>query len=155
MRRPKTGGPRELRIVRMGRDYFGAYLACAGTRPRGGDLIDPHYRKVAPLIPLALTCEIPERIGFDGGVLRPLDREAVRAAARRLKQVGCQAIAICFLFSFLRDDHEPDAAEIIRSECPDIRVSQKARLYNPCARNELSPFSQEGTMAQALRARPL
>jgi N-methylhydantoinase A len=103
--------------------FRAVYPARAGTRPRGGDLIDPHYRKAAPLIPLALTCEIPERIGFDGRVLRPLDREAVRAAARRLKQVGCQAIAICFLFSFLRDDHERDAAEIIRSECPDIRVS--------------------------------
>ncbi|MPZ59580.1 MAG: hydantoinase/oxoprolinase family protein [Rhizobiales bacterium] len=108
--------------------FRAVYPARAGTRPRGGDLIDPRYRKAAPLIPLALTCEIPERIGFDGRVLRPLDRDAVRAAAQRLKREGCQAIAICFLFSFLSDDHEREAAEIIRSECPDIRVSRSSEV---------------------------
>jgi N-methylhydantoinase A len=108
--------------------FRAVYPARAGTRPRGGDLIDPRYRKAAPLIPLALTCEIPERIAFDGRVLRPLDRDAVRTAAQQLKLEGCQAIAICFLFSFLCDDHEREAAEIIRSECPNIRVSRSSEV---------------------------
>jgi hypothetical protein len=32
-----------------------------------------------------------------------------------------------------------------------LRSSQKARLCNPCLRNELSPFSQEGHRADTLR----
>src|SRR3972149_94531 len=46
--------------------YRAVYLGRSGTRPRGADLIDPGYRKAASLIPLWLTCELPERIGFDG-----------------------------------------------------------------------------------------
>jgi N-methylhydantoinase A len=122
--------------------FRAVYPARAGTRPRGGDLIDPRYRKAAPLIPLALTYEIPERIGFDGRVLLPLDRDAVRAAAQRLKREGCQAIAICFLFSFLCDDHERAAAEIIRAECPDIRVSRSSEVL-PVIRE----FSRLSTVA--------
>jgi N-methylhydantoinase A len=108
--------------------FRAVYLARAGTRPRGGDLIDPAYRKAPPLVPLSLTYEVPERIGFDGRVLRPLDRDAVRAAAQRLKEEGCRSIAICFLFSFLRDNHEREAAEIIRVECPDVRISLSSEV---------------------------
>jgi len=103
--------------------FRAVYMARAGTRPIGSDLIDPAYRKSPPLIPLSLTCEIPERVGFDGKVTLPLDREAVRAAAERLSSKGCRSVAICFLFSFLHDGHEREAAEIIRETCPDMRVS--------------------------------
>ena len=108
--------------------YRAVYPGRSGTRPRGADLIDPGYRKAAPLIPLALTCEIPERIGFDGKVMQPLDREAVRAAAKRLKAEGCTSIAICFLFSFLRDDHEREAARIVRAEFPEARLSLSSEV---------------------------
>ena len=108
--------------------YRAVYPGRPGTHPRGADLIDPGYRKAAPLIPLWLTCEIPERIGFDGKVMQPLDREAVRAAAKRLKAEGCTSIAICFLFSFLRDDHERAAAEIVRAEFPEARLSLSSEV---------------------------
>jgi len=108
--------------------YGAVYPARSGTRPRGADLIDPGYRKAPALIPPALTCEIAERIGFDGKVARPLDRDAVRAAARRLREAGCDSIAICFLFSYLRDDHEREAADIIRAEYPEVRLSLSSQV---------------------------
>ncbi len=108
--------------------FRAVYPARSGTRPRGADLIDPAYRKAQPLIPLALTEEIPERVGFDGRQMRPLDRDAVRAAARRLQAAGCQSIAICFLFSFLDDTHERGAAAIVREECPGVRVSLSSEV---------------------------
>ena len=34
-------------------------------------------------------------------VLKPLDEDAVRRAARELRDSGVESIAVCFLFSFL------------------------------------------------------
>ena len=54
-----------------------------------------------------------------GEVLEPLDEEGVRQAVRELKEAGVQAIAICFLFSYLDPAHEARALAIVREEYPD------------------------------------
>lgn len=108
--------------------FRAVYPARSGTRPRGADLIDPRYHKAEPLIPLSLTCEIPERLAFDGSELEPLDHDAVRAAARKLQAAGCEAVAILFLFSFVNDAHEKAAAAIVRAECPRMRVSVSSEV---------------------------
>jgi N-methylhydantoinase A/oxoprolinase/acetone carboxylase beta subunit len=67
---------------------------------------------------------VRERVGApDGRVLAPLDEEAVRAAARTLRERGVESIAICFLFSFLNPAHERRAAEIVAEEVPGVHVS--------------------------------
>ena len=67
---------------------------------------------------------VAERItGPDGAVATPLDEDAVRAAAHQLWDAGVEAIAVCFLFSFLNPVHERRAAEIVRAACPDAFVS--------------------------------
>ena len=53
------------------------------------------------LVPGALRREVPERVAASGEVLVPLDEDAVRREADLLASEGVQAIAICFLFSFL------------------------------------------------------
>lgn len=58
-----------------------------------------------------------------GDVLTPLDEDGVRAAALALKADGVQAIAICFLFSYLNSEHERRAREIVEEICPDIFVT--------------------------------
>ena len=40
-------------------------------------------------------------------------------AVRELKEAGVQAIAICFLFSYLDPAHEARAMEIVREEYPE------------------------------------
>jgi N-methylhydantoinase A len=103
--------------------FRAVYPAQTGARPVGRDLIDPAYRKAELLIPQARTFEIVERIGAQGQIVTPLDRDGVRQAARKLAALGCTSIAICFLFAFLRNDHEREAAAIVREELPDVRVS--------------------------------
>jgi N-methylhydantoinase A/oxoprolinase/acetone carboxylase beta subunit len=67
---------------------------------------------------------VPERVGPpDGEVLVPLDEAAVRTAARRLKEAGVEAVAVCFLFSFLNPSHERRVAEILREEMPGTYLS--------------------------------
>ncbi|HTZ36769.1 MAG TPA: hydantoinase/oxoprolinase family protein [Stellaceae bacterium] len=57
-----------------------------------------------------------------GEVLVPLDEAAVREAARALKAAGVEAIAVCFLFSYLNPAHEARAAAIVREEWPQAFV---------------------------------
>jgi N-methylhydantoinase A len=57
-----------------------------------------------------------------GEVLVPLDEAAVGAAAQALRDAGVEAVAICFLFSYLNPAHELRAEEIVREEWPDCFV---------------------------------
>jgi N-methylhydantoinase A len=49
----------------------------------------------------------------------PLDEAAVRAAVQRLRQAGVQAVAVCFLYSFVRTAHEEMARRILAEEFPE------------------------------------
>ena len=83
------------------------------NQARDGNLFDYFYSKPEPIAPQSLTCEIPERCDYQGNVLVPLDREAVRSAARELKAAGVQSIAICYLFSFMNPAHEQATRAVI------------------------------------------
>ncbi|HEX6024972.1 MAG TPA: hydantoinase/oxoprolinase family protein [Solirubrobacter sp.] len=63
-----------------------------------------------------------------GETIVPLDEDAVRAAGRQLREAGVEAIAVCFLFSYLDPAHEERAAEILREEAPDCFVTTSASI---------------------------
>ncbi|MBI0434729.1 hydantoinase/oxoprolinase family protein [Roseomonas sp. KE0001] len=63
-----------------------------------------------------------------GEVLVPLDEDEVRAAARELRAAGVEAIAICFLFSYLNPAHELRARDIVREEYPEAFVTTSAEV---------------------------
>jgi len=52
----------------------------------------------------------------------------LRAAARRLKARGVQAVAVCYLFSFRNPLHEERTAEILAEEEPAWRISLSSRV---------------------------
>ena len=93
------------------------------VQARDGNLFDYFYAKPTPIAPQSLTREIPERADYAGNVLIPLDRDAVRQAARELRDAGCQSIAVCYLFSFMNPEHEEETRRIIKEEAPGISVS--------------------------------
>jgi N-methylhydantoinase A len=63
-----------------------------------------------------------------GDVLVPLDEEEVRAAARALRQDGVEAIAVCFLFSYLNPAHEARAKQLVLEEYPGVFVTTSAEV---------------------------
>jgi N-methylhydantoinase A len=77
----------------------------------------------SPLVERSRRIGVAERIVPPGEVLTPLDEGAVREAVRRLVADGVEAIAVCFLFSFLEPKHERRAGEIIAEEAPGVFVS--------------------------------
>jgi N-methylhydantoinase A len=64
-----------------------------------------------------------------GDVLTPLDEDEVRAAARELREDGVEAVAVCFLFSYLNPEHERRAAALVRQEMPDAFVTTSADIF--------------------------
>ena len=71
---------------------------------------------------------VPERIVKDGSVLVPLDEEEARAQVRALKDAGVEAVAVCFLFSFVNSAHEARVAEIVREEFPEAFLSVSSEV---------------------------
>jgi N-methylhydantoinase A len=110
------------------RGFRAVYEARGWVRPDPTELLDTFFRKPPLLVPQSRTEEIPERMDYRGTVLDPLDEQAVRAAARRLKARGVRAVAVCYLFSFRNPLHEERTAEILAEEEPAWRISLSSRV---------------------------
>ncbi|MBM3516717.1 MAG: hydantoinase/oxoprolinase family protein, partial [Alphaproteobacteria bacterium] len=63
-----------------------------------------------------------------GDVLLPLDEAEVRVAARALKAEGVEAIAVCFLFSYIDPSHEERAKALMQAEHPGAFVTTSASV---------------------------
>jgi N-methylhydantoinase A/oxoprolinase/acetone carboxylase beta subunit len=81
-----------------------------------------------PLVRRRYRLTVPERITAAGEVLVPLDEAQAREQVRRLKEMGVEAVAVCFLFSFLNSGHEQRVAEIVREEFPDAFLSVSSEV---------------------------
>jgi N-methylhydantoinase A len=67
-----------------------------------------------PLSPRRLRFEIDERVGWDGALIRRPDPAEIDALVRRLAEANVDAVAVCFLFSYLNDDNEREVASRLR-----------------------------------------
>ena len=87
---------------------------------------DRYNLRMQPVRPLAdryLRVGVPERIRANGLVESPLDEAALAERLDYLEQEGAEALAVCFLFSYLNPAHEQRALEIIRHRFPDVYSS--------------------------------
>src|SRR5258705_1817543 len=71
---------------------------------------------------------IRERLDARGAVLVPLDEEQVRRQVAALHRDGAQAIAVCYLFSFVNPAHERRTREICSEVAPEISVSLSSEV---------------------------
>lgn len=85
-------------------------------------------RKPKPIIPRALIEEVDERVDSIGEVVVELDREGAAAAVRRLVDLGVEAIAISFLWSFLNPAHELAVRDLAKEIAPDLFVTTSSEL---------------------------
>jgi len=92
-------------------------------RQKRPSLYDTQADKPTTLVPRHLRFEVPERIRHDGSVETALDEDAVREAARALKAAGVKSVAIGFLYSFIRPEHEQAALAIVKEEFPEAFLS--------------------------------
>ncbi len=103
-------------------------------RQKRPDLYDLQADKPDLLVTRDLRLEIPERVHHDGTVEIPVDEASLRAAARKLKEAGVKAVAVCFLYGFVRTEHEQAAMRILGEEFPEAFA---------CASHEVAPEFRE------------
>lgn len=80
-------------IIEIGRQNRSELYALEPTRPE-------------PLVPRQLRVGVDERMLVDGSALRPLRPAAVRAALAAVRRQRPDAVAVCFLHSYVNPRHE-------------------------------------------------
>ncbi len=105
----------------------------------------PESSKPDPIIPKRLIRGVSERVDCFGKVVVQLNEDEVRTAILSLVDAGIEALAVCFLWSFLAPAHEARVKAIAAEIAP--------RLYVTCS-HELAPKwgEYERTTAVALNA---
>jgi len=105
----------------------------------------PESSKPEPLIPKRLIRGVSERVDCFGKVVVELNEDEARQAIIELRDAGCEALAVCCLWSFLEPRHERRIKELAQELAPG--------LYVTCS-HELAPKwgEYERTTAVALNA---
>ena len=97
-------------------------------RIRTPGMFDLGWKKPEPLVPRRWRLEVAGRIGADGATVTPLDEDGVRAAARFFLAEGVEAVAVCFINSYVDAAQERRAVEILRAEAPQILVTASCEV---------------------------
>ena len=85
---------------------------------------DMSWVKPKPLVKRRHCFELNERIDTYGQVVTPLDETEVRRLALEIAAIPeIEAIAVCFLFSYLNPAHELRVRDILAEELPDKALS--------------------------------
>ncbi len=96
------------------------------ARQRRPSFFNLDVEKPTPPAVRAARREVTERVDNLGNVLTPLDEAGVRAAIDDIKQLGCDAVSICFLHSYANPLHEQRTAEIVREMWPEAYLCTSA-----------------------------
>jgi acetone carboxylase beta subunit len=102
------------------------------------------HRHLEPLVPKRLIAGVTERVDCLGEIVVPLYEDEARRAIARLLDEEVEAIAICFLWSFLNDAHEQRVAKLAQ-EAAAARGAEVA-VYTS---SNVSPVARELSRANA------
>ena len=83
----------------------------------------PESRKPTPIVPKRLIRGVSERVDCFGNVVVALNEAQAEEAIRELLAQDVDAIAICFLWSFLEPAHERRVKAMVRDLAPDLFVT--------------------------------
>ena len=84
--------------------------------------------KPSPIVPRDRIRGIVERVDSAGSVIVELNDEQLEASISELLELGCDAFAICFLWSIQNPAHEQRAKEVVQRLAPDAFVSVSHEL---------------------------
>ena len=121
----EKGGVTGILMTRGFRDVYEI-----GRQWRGEEVFNILYPGPKRFVPRRLVAEVDERLDSSGHVVAPLDLEGLDRALDELETQGIEALAIVFLFSYLNDAHERQAADLVRKRFPDVFLSLSSEV-NP------------------------
>lgn len=104
------------------------------SRHDRADLYDLQFDNPVPLVDRRWRLEVAERMRHDGSVETPLDMAGIAAVAKKIAASDIEAVAICFLHSYVNPEHEQQALSELKRLLPDRFVT---------ASHEVNPEMQE------------
>ena len=119
------------------------------------DIYNMTYVKPTPFVPRRLRLEARERLNFRGEVLQPLERADVEAAAQQLLAEGVEAIAVCFLHSYINPQHELECGAILAELAPQLPVTLSYQVTQEWREFERSNTAVLNSYVQPIVARYL
>lgn len=91
-------------------------------------MYDFTYRKPESLVDRYDIFEVDGRLDFEGNVLAEFDEAQAREVARRVVDHGLEAVAVCFLHSYVNPEHEERMAAILAEVAPSVEVTRSSAL---------------------------
>lgn len=119
----RKGAKTALVVTRGTRDV---YAIGRGNRPESYNIF---FHRPRPLVPRHRTYEVDERVMASGAVLCPLDLAQMESLCDRLVADGVDAVAVCFLHSYVNPDHERAAGDILRRRLPGSYLSLSHEIF--------------------------
>jgi N-methylhydantoinase A len=92
------------------------------------DQYDINIVKPVPLVPRELRFTIAERMDVHGKVRLALDEAAVGRLAKRLVELGVEAVAVAFIHAYANPAHELRVGEILARASPSLAVTLSAEV---------------------------
>ena len=86
-------------------------------------LFDPKFVRPRPVVPRELRLEIEERALADGRIETRVQEADIEEQAERLKSLGAQAVAICFLHAYANGENEKRTANFLEKMLPGVFLS--------------------------------
>ena len=81
------------------------------------------WPKPTPLAALEDTFEIKGRMTAQGGELRPIDDDDIRAQLEKLRDQGVEALTVSLMNAYLNGAHERRVGELAAEIMPDVPIS--------------------------------
>ena len=98
-----------------------------GTESRY-DQYDLTIERPPPLVPRSLRFTVPERVDVHGKMRLALDEDAVVARIAALRDASIEAVAICFLHSYVNPAHEQRAGAILKAAMPELSITLSSEV---------------------------
>jgi N-methylhydantoinase A len=114
------------------------------------DQYDLTIEKPPPLVPRSLRFTVPERVDVHGKVRLALDEDAVAARVAALRDASIEAVAICFLHSYVNPAHEQRAAAILKDAMPELSITLSSEV---CP--EIREYERTSTAVASAYVQPL
>ena len=81
-----------------------------------------HYKNVSPIVKRQFRFTVDERINAQGQVVKSLDISELDSIIDAIKKENIEALAVCFMNSYLNNVHEKQVTEYVRERLPDLFV---------------------------------
>lgn len=92
------------------------------------ELYDNKLTPPKPLVPRDLRLPVKERVDYRGQVVTPVDSASLAAAVEALRNQKVNAVAVCFMHSYVNPEHERQAAALLEQELPGAYLTLSSDL---------------------------